>query len=81
MSETMPTAATLGTAADHGARALQGLLNKTRTDAIRDDGYFEGPERTIKGGGLSREHYAMAAAEWGSAYGYLRAVADAEKAR
>lgn len=75
MSQTMPDHATEKQAADAGARAVKGLLDELRRDAIRDDDFTEDRMPQIAGGGRSREHYALAAAEWGMAYGYLQRMA------
>lgn len=72
----VPDYATMGKAAEAGARLLKAALDGLRETAQREDAYT--PEDGIAAGGQSREHYVLAAAEWGMAHGYLRAVADEE---
>jgi ABC-type phosphate transport system auxiliary subunit len=63
----VPDYANLQKAARTGAAALKSLLDQEREHARQDDEHNRG---------RSRELCVLTAAEWGMAYGYLKALAD-----
>jgi hypothetical protein len=81
-SSFFPDSATESKALHAAADAIKTLLlDPLRGAAVAEDAFDinrpkrgEGPE--ILGGGRGREHFALACAEWGMQYGYLKALAE-----